>query len=74
VVLDAPGAVLFARKGEHSPGLLETWRQGYLDLERADLATDVHVVDATRPPEAVVAEVSRLVWRQLARRRGWADA
>jgi thymidylate kinase len=74
VVLDAPGAVLFARKGEHSPGLLETWRQGYLDLERADLDTDVHVVDATRPPEAVVAEVSRLVWRQLARRRRWADA
>lgn len=67
VVLDAPGTVLFARKGEHDPELLERWRQGYRGLA----GDDVHVVDATRPPEEVVADVTRLVWRELARRRRW---
>ena len=67
VVLDAPGTVLFARKGEHDPELLERWRQGYLRLQ----GPDVHVVDATRPAADVVAEATRLVWRELARRRRW---
>ncbi len=70
VVLDAPGTVLFARKGEHSPAVLEQWRRGYLSLRGAD----VHVVDATRPAEDVVRDVSRLVWRERARRRRWAPS
>ena len=65
IVLDAPGAVLFARKGEHSPEALDAWRVGYRRLPGAVL------VDATRSPEEVVDEVSRHVWRQLAVRRGW---
>ncbi len=65
IVLDAPGEVLFARKGEHSPEALDAWRAGYRRLPGAVL------VDATMSPDEVVDEVSRHVWRQLAVRRGW---
>jgi thymidylate kinase len=67
VVLDAPGEVLFARKGEHSPAQLESWRKGYLGLA----GTDVHVLDGTRPREEVVRAAGDVVWRALSERRGW---
>lgn len=61
VVLDAPGALMFSRKGEHTPGLLEERRQRYLDL--SNRYDNVVVVDATQDAEAVRREVERLVWR-----------
>jgi hypothetical protein len=32
LLLDAPGQLMFARKGEHTPELLEKRRRAYLDL------------------------------------------
>ena len=45
VFLDAPGEVLYARKGEHSPEILEQQRQHYLGLQRH--IPQMVVVDAT---------------------------
>ena len=61
VFLDAPGAVLFARKGESSPEELERRRQTFLRLG-AQLPAFVRV-DATRPLDDVYADVARHVVR-----------
>ncbi len=61
VVLDAPGEVLFARKGEHDAAALERQRRGYLAL-RARLPR-VLVVDATRDAEHVCRQVTAAIWR-----------
>ncbi|NIZ92028.1 hypothetical protein [Kineococcus rubinsiae] len=63
LVLDAPGAVLFERKGEHSPAVLEGWRQGYRSLPRAI------VVDTLPGPEATLRSVRQLSWAAAVRRR-----
>lgn len=68
VVLDAPGQVLFDRKGEHTPERLERWRQGYRDHLGARGAV---VVDAAGPVEVTTAAARRVLWQALARRRGW---
>ena len=60
IVLDAPGEVLFARKGEHSAELLEWQRQQYLSLRR-NLAQMV-VVDATQNADQVRRNVISLIW------------
>ena len=60
VVLDAPGDVMFARKGEHTPQILEERRQRYLDLQERYEA--LAVVDATQSPEQVLSQVEDLVW------------
>jgi len=59
ICLDAPGDVLFRRKGEASPGWLEQRRQQYLQL--ADVVPRFSVVDADRPLELVVEDVARIV-------------
>ena len=61
ILLDAPGEMLYARKGEHSPQFLETQRQNYLQL-RPHIPQMV-VVDATQPPDQVRREVTALLWR-----------
>jgi thymidylate kinase len=66
VLLDAPGALLFARKSEHSPELLEQWRRAYRSTFR-----DAAVVPTTGDVAGSVASVSAIVWRALAGRRGW---
>jgi thymidylate kinase len=68
VVLDAPGDILYARKGEHSPEILEHWRRGYLDEFRPRGAT---VVSTLGGLERAVGETSAVVWDALRRRRGW---
>jgi len=55
VCLDAPGDVLFARKGEASPGWLEQRRQQYLAL--GAVVPAFAVVDADRPLSSVFADV-----------------
>jgi thymidylate kinase len=62
IVLDAPGEVLYARKHEHSPAILERWRQGYRALPGAE------IVDTTVGVETAVATVSSVLWATLARR------
>ena len=60
MVLDAPGALMFERKGEHTAEVLEERRQRYLELpQRYD---SVAVVDATMSVDEVRACVEDLVW------------
>jgi len=54
-LLDAPAAVLFARKGEGTIESIEKRRADYLAL--ADVLTDFSVVDVDRSIDAVVAEL-----------------
>lgn len=65
VVLDAPGEELWRRKHEHTPEVLERWRQGYARLPGA------HVVPTTPGVQPAAASVVDVVWRTLAARRGW---
>jgi thymidylate kinase len=61
IVLDAPGKLLWSRKREHTPAALEQQRREYLRLAaRLPRAT---VVDASRPPDRVHAEVMERIWR-----------
>ncbi len=68
LILDAPGSVLFARKGEHSVAWLEQQRQNYLDL--AKRLPRCVTLDATRELSAVRRDVSRSIWRLLRQRNG----
>jgi thymidylate kinase len=65
VFLDAPGEILYARKGEHSPEILEQQRQHYLGLR--EHIPQMVVVDATRDAEQVRRAVTSLIWRGYAR-------
>jgi len=60
LVLDVPGDVMFARKGEHSPELLESWRNDYLIL--AGRLRGSRVVDAAQPAEAVQRLATGIIW------------
>ncbi len=67
IVLDAPGEVLFSRKGEHDPVTLERWRQGYLST----FVPPGIVVDTSGPLPDSVRAVLAVLWQELARRRRW---
>lgn len=67
VFLDAPAEVLYRRKREHSPQLLEQQRQHYLELLRGDPRTVI--VDARRKPYQVRRRVTGLIWRRYAENR-----
>lgn len=62
--LDAPGDVLYARKGEHSPAFLEEQRQGYLQLKQE--LPQMQVVNVDRDPDCVRREVTSIIWRSYA--------
>ncbi|MGH2570142.1 MAG: hypothetical protein ACRDGR_02875, partial [bacterium] len=66
-VLDAPGEVLHARKGEHTPAKLEEQRQRYLALG-SRLRQSV-VVDVTQDLDRVRREITAEIWRRYARGR-----
>jgi thymidylate kinase len=61
ICLDAPADVLFARKGEGTPALLERRRREYLQL--AEHVPHFAVVDAAQSEDEVFAEVARLICR-----------
>lgn len=63
IFLDAPGPVLYERKGELSPEKLEKRRQAH--LEQVKSFPNVVRVDATRPPEEVLDEVVELLRTRL---------
>lgn len=67
VVLDAPGEVLYRRKGEHDPELLERWRQAYL----ATFVPPGAVVDTTGSVEQSVQALLAVLWQETARRQRW---
>jgi thymidylate kinase len=60
IYLDAPAAVLYARKGEGSIEALERRRQDYLQLRNQ--VAHYAVVDAAQPQEQVVHDVVALIW------------
>ena len=64
LVLDVPGQVMFDRKGEHSPEILEAWRLAYRNL--ATKLPGCNVIDAAQPRERVLSESTGLVWRRIA--------
>jgi len=61
LVLDLPGEVAFARKGESTPERLEAVRQGFLALVPR---LGAEVVDAAASPEQVRADVVARIWRR----------
>lgn len=63
LVLDAPGEVMFARKGEHSVEILEGWRQAYLDLAKG--LPRAWVLDAGAPQDAVRRAATEIVWNAV---------
>jgi thymidylate kinase len=63
IILDVPGAVMFARKGEHDVATLETRRQWYTDIA-ASLPNAV-IIDGTQPPEIVIEEAVDAIWRAV---------
>ena len=66
ILLDGPGVVLFARKGEHSPAALEAQRQHYLALRPH--VPQMMVVDATNDADQVRRDALTLIWRRYAER------
>jgi thymidylate kinase len=65
VLLDVPADVMFARKGEHSPAVLDRRRRLYLELARQ--RPGFAVVDGTQTPSQVQREVCALAWAAFAR-------
>ena len=63
LILDAPGEVMFARKGEHSVEVLERRRRAYLELAPR-FARSV-VLDATRSAAEVRRAALAAVWADL---------
>jgi thymidylate kinase len=68
ILLDAPGEVMFRRKGEYDGATLEHWRQRFLGVRRR--VPDLEVVDTTRTADAVLRDVTARIWRRYARRWG----
>jgi thymidylate kinase len=69
ILLDAPGEVMFRRKGEYDGTTLEHWRQQFLGVRRR--VPELEVVDTTRSADAVLRDVTARIWRRYARR--WAE-
>jgi thymidylate kinase len=68
ILLDAPAEVLFSRKREHSPALLERWRNAYTEVFAERGAATVSTVG---PPEGSVDAAAHVVWEALRDRRRW---
>jgi thymidylate kinase len=67
ICLDAPGAVLYARKHEATPEWLEQRRAQYLQL--AEVFPDFAVVDVDRPLDLVTREVATVISEFIEKRR-----
>jgi thymidylate kinase len=68
ILLDAPGEVMYRRKGEYDARTLEHWRQRFLGVRRR--VPDLEVVDTTRPADVVLRDVTARIWRRYALRWG----
>ena len=66
LLLDAPGNVMFERKGEFDSRHLDNERRQFLQL-RSRLR-NVHVLDATQPAAAVRADATAVIWSWYATR------
>jgi thymidylate kinase len=65
-LLDAPGEVLFKRKGEHSPVILEKQRQTFLSLQSK--IPNMVIVDATQSADQVRGEILSNIWKMYGTR------
>jgi thymidylate kinase len=65
-VLDVPGDVMYARKGEYSAETLEHWRQSFLALQSR--LPHIEIVDTTRSKDEVRIDVVDRIWRRYAAR------
>jgi thymidylate kinase len=68
VVLDVAGDVAYGRKQENPPEELESERRVYANLAASE--PSIELVDASKPPDAVLADVTAIVWAKVAAR--WA--
>jgi thymidylate kinase len=68
VVLDAPGDSMFQRKGDLSAEVLEAQRQRFLALPKR--LSNVLVLDAMQPPDAVRRNLTAHLWRLYQTRWG----
>ena len=62
LVLNAPGEVLYARKGEYTPEQLEEWRHHFLALQQR--IPQLEIVDTTRKRDAVRIDVTDRIWQR----------
>jgi thymidylate kinase len=65
-VLDAPGSVMYKRKGESTPARLEADRQHFLALRRR--IPGLEVIDVTRSADAVRVDAAERIWRHQSAR------
>jgi len=70
VVLDVPGHVAYGRKQENPPDELECERRIYAQL--TGRVRSLELVDAGADADTVRAEITSIVWRELAAR--WQEA
>lgn len=68
IVLDLPGEVAFARKGEQDVATLNEWRDSYRALESG--TAELVVVDATKSVEDVRKIATQAIWALIERRVG----
>jgi thymidylate kinase len=68
VLLDAPGSSLHQRKGEHSPEVLDRWRNAYAEVF---VPRGAALISSAGPRSATVARASEVVWEALRARRRW---
>jgi hypothetical protein len=66
VVLDVAGDVAYGRKQENPPEELESERRVYAELAASEPL--IELVDASKPPDAVRADVTAIVWDKVAAR------
>ena len=65
--LDAPGELLFNRKGEHSPEFLDKQRESY--LANRDKIPNFKIVDASQPAEDVLNNAIALIWNEYRKKQ-----
>jgi thymidylate kinase len=68
LLLDAPGELLYSRKGERNPDTLEAQRQQYLRMQSK--LPQMVVVDAAREAKSVRQEATDLIWQKYSQRTG----
>jgi thymidylate kinase len=66
LVLDAPGEIMFQRKGEYDPVMLEEWRERFLALQ--DQISELEILDTTRPSGEVCADAIDRIWKRYMNR------
>jgi len=62
LVLSAPGEIMYQRKREYDPEMLEDWRQHFLALQKR--MPQAEIVDTTRTKDTVRIDVIDRIWRR----------